>query len=160
MTPTVLQACEWLKATALSRALREAKWGFALIEMVHLLALALLGGALLILGLRVFGVILTGQSLESTVRDLGRIVKLSLIAMLISGFLLFADGPLRYYGNAAFRIKLSLIGAALVCVIVIRHFTRTAGTRTIAPRRLKIATALSLTLWLGAAVAGRMIGVL
>jgi hypothetical protein len=156
----LFEACEWLKATRLSLLLRESKWGFALIEMMHLLALALLGGALLILGLRIFGVILKSQALAGTVRDLGRIITLSLLAMLISGFLLFTEGPLRYYGNGAFRVKLLLIAAAVVSAIGIHRFAQDHATLTVAPNRLKIVAALSFTFWLGAAVAGRLIGVL
>jgi hypothetical protein len=157
---TLLEACEWLKATRLSALIRASKWDFALIEMVHLLALALLGGALLILGLRIFGVILKGQALAGTVRDLGRIIGLSLVAMLISGSLLFTEGPLRYYGNSAFRVKLLLIGCAVASAVGIHRAARNYTTLTAAPMRLKIATALSLTFWLGAAIAGRVIGVL
>ncbi len=157
---TLLEACEWLKATRLSVFIRESKWGFALVEMVHLLALAALGGAVLILGLRIFGLILKGQPLEATMRDLSRIILVSLLTLLVSGFLLFADGPLRYYGNTAFRVKLLLIIAATVTTVAVHHFAQLRMARGIAPKRLKIATALSLTLWLGAAVAGRVIGVL
>jgi hypothetical protein len=45
---SLLEACNRLGTTWIGTAIRESQWGFALIEMVHLLALALLGGALLV----------------------------------------------------------------------------------------------------------------
>jgi hypothetical protein len=157
---SLLEACEWLKATQLSVLIRQSKWGFALIEMVHLLALALLGGALLITGLRIFGVIFKGQGLAGSVRDLGGVIGFSFLAMVISGALLFTEGPLRYYGNGAFQTKLLLIGAAVISAAGIYRFAGKYTTLTVAPMRLKVAAAFSLSLWLGAAVAGRVIGVL
>jgi hypothetical protein len=156
----LLEACDWLKSTWLSRLIRESKWGFATVEMGHLVALALLGGALLIMGLRVFGLILGHQRLEATVRDLRRLISVSFLAMLVTGTLLFADGPLRYYGNAAFRLKLLLIGAAVLFGLMALRFASRYQERTVPPLGMKITTAVSLVFFLGAAIAGRVIGVL
>jgi hypothetical protein len=128
--------------------------------MGHLVALAVLGGALLTLGLRVFGLILVHQRLEATLRDLRRLISLSFLAMLVTGTLLFADGPLRYYGNSAFRLKLLLVGAAVLFGLMALRFASLHRERTVAPLEMKITTAVSLTFFLGAAVAGRVIGVL
>jgi hypothetical protein len=128
--------------------------------MGHLVALAVLGGALLILGLRVFGLILIHQQLEATLRDLRRLISLSFLAMLVTGTLLFADGPLRYYGNAAFRLKLLLVGAAVLFGLIALRFARLYQEQTVAPLEMQVTTAVSLTFFLGAAVAGRVIGVL
>ena len=80
--------------------------------------------------------------------------------MMVSGILLFSDGPLRYYGNAAFRLKLLLI----VCAVLTGLLSHLGGARSMrlrsAPAVMKAATLLSLTLWLGAGIAGRVIGIL
>jgi hypothetical protein len=157
---SLLEACKWLEASWLGTAIRESKWGFALIEMVHLLALALLGGALLITGLRVWGFLFKEQRPGAITRDLGWLLVGSFAAMLVSGILLFADGPLRYFGNAAFRVKLLLIvGAATTGLL-----THLLGVRgqigQSASTVMKAMALLSCTLWLGAGIAGRVIGVL
>jgi len=146
---TLLQACEWLGSSSIGTAIRTSKWGFALIEMVHLLALALFGGTLLISALHSCGVIFKGSPPGAIARELGAAQLASLLAMIVSGILLFADGPLRYYANAAFRVKLLLIAAAVLTGLL----SRFRG-------EAKVAALLSVTLWLGAAVAGRAIGVL
>jgi hypothetical protein len=146
---TLLQACEWLGHSSIGTAIRTSKWGFALIEMVHLLALALFGGTLLVSALHSSGVIFKGSPPGSIARDLGAAQLASLLAMIVSGILLFADGPLRYYGNTAFRVKLLLIAAAVPTGLL----SRFRG-------EARFATLVSFTLWVGASVAGRVIGVL
>jgi hypothetical protein len=122
--------------------------------------LALLGGTLFASGLQVFGVILKGTPPGAIARDLGRAQLASLTAMIVSGILLFADGPLRYYGNVAFRLKLLLIVGALLTTLS-GHWVRAQSSRLAsAPMVVKAATLLSLVLWLGAGIAGRIIGVL
>lgn len=156
----LLEACEWLKATWVSTLIRESKWGFAVVEMGHLVALAVLGGALLILSLRVFGFILKGQPLVAATSDLCRAIGLSFFAIVITGALLFADGPLRYYANSAFRVKLLLIVAAVLSGLQALRLAARYRSMTVAPFALKGVVAVSLIFFLGAAVAGRVIGVL
>ena len=71
--------------------MQTSKWGFALVEMAHLVALALLGGALLIVDLRLLGLILKGQSARLIGRDLGRILIGSLIVMILTGIALVSE---------------------------------------------------------------------
>jgi hypothetical protein len=153
-------ACKWLEASWIGAAIRESQWGFALIEMVHLLSLALLGGALLVTGLRAWGFLFKEERSGAITRDLGWLVLGSFAAMLVSGILLFASGPMRYYGNAAFRVKLILIASAVVTGLL-THLMRIRGSVVAAaPRATKAMALLSLTFWLGAGIAGRVIGVL
>lgn len=156
----LLDACRWLEATEVSAVIRHSKWGFALIEMVHLLALALLGGALLITAFRVFGLLLPAPRVGDVVRDLWWLLVGSVAAMLVSGVLLFADGPLRYYANVAFRWKLLLIGAAVVTGVVTLLIGRSGESEARTPWAMRLTASLACTFFLGAAVAGRVIGVL
>ena len=59
---------EWLEYTALGTAVRESLWAFPIIEAVHLLGLGLLGGALLLVDLRLWGTGLTKQPIAAVVR--------------------------------------------------------------------------------------------
>lgn len=157
---SLLRACQWLETTWISTTIRNSKWDFALIEMVHLLALAVLGGALLVTGLRVLGFLFKAQRPGGMTRDLGRVLVGSFAAMIVSGILLFADGPLRYYGNAAFRVKLLLIVGASVTGLMTHLIGIRSKAADTVPTGMKAMALLSLTLWLGAGIAGRVIGVL
>jgi hypothetical protein len=157
---SLLSACEWLGHSWVGTTIRDSKWGFAVIEMVHLMALALLGGALLVTGLRLFGFFLGGQPPGIITRDLGRVLIGALTAMIVSGILLFADGPLRYYDNGAFRVKLLLLLAASATAWAAHLIAVRAQSSPAVSTTLKITTLVSLLLWLGVGIAGRVIGIL
>ena len=70
-----------LAHSPLGHAMQASKWDFALVEMVHLLALAVLGGCVLIVDLRLLGVILKGESARDIGRDLGRLLLGSLLVI-------------------------------------------------------------------------------
>lgn len=156
----MLEAFRWVEHTRLSIAIRGSTWGFAIIEMVHLLALALLGGAILVLGLRMLGVVLARQPLPHIARGVAPLLLIGLLAIVGSGALLVADGPLRYYANAAFRVKLLLLTMALVCGVPVYRAARHAPPTVVPTRGLKWAAGVSLALWLAIGLAGRAIGVL
>ena len=67
----LLSTFQWIEQTGLSKAINESLYAFAYIEAVHLLALAVLGGASLLVDLRLMGIAMTDQpvaSLERVVR--------------------------------------------------------------------------------------------
>jgi hypothetical protein len=95
--------------------MQTSKWDFALIEMVHLLALALLGGSVLIVDLRLLGIALKGESARLIGRDLSRVLIASLIAMILTGVALLSEEAGKCYYSPAFRWKMALLAAAVLC---------------------------------------------
>lgn len=154
---SLLPAFRWLAGSWLGLSISRSNDAFAIIEMGHLIGLALLGGAVLITDLTALGLVRLPRDLARIERNLSPIALAGLATLLVSGFLLLADGPLRYYGNAAFRAKMALLAVAAVFYFTLhrralRAQTSPAGVRTVA--------LVSLTLWFAVALAGRAIGVL
>lgn len=140
--------------------MQTSKWDFALVEMVHLLALALLGGAVLVVDLRLLGLILKGESARSIGRDLSRVLIVSLVVMILTGVVLLSEEAGKCYYSPAFRWKMALLSAAVLFYFTL-HRRALLRTDTHGPTPWSRATALiSLTLWLGVGVAGRAIGLL
>ena len=70
----------WFVALAhspLGQVMQTSKWGFALVETVHLIALAVLGGSVLLVDLRLLGVVLKRESATDISRDLSRLLALA-----------------------------------------------------------------------------------
>ena len=144
----------------LGHAMQGSKWDFAIVEMVHLLALALLGGSVLVVDLRLLGVILKGESAQTLGRDLSRVLLTSLVVMILSGIAMVSEEAGKCYYSPAFRWKMALLAAAVAFYFTLhrRALLRTGtGTPTLWSR---MAAIVSLTLWLGVGVAGRAIGLL
>ena len=149
-----------LAHSPLGQAMQTSKWDFALVEMVHLLALTLLGGCVLIVDLRLLGVILKGESARTIGHDLSRLLLGSLVAMIFTGIALVAEEAGKCYYSAAFRWKMALLASAVLFYFTL-HRRALIRTDKAAPSLVSRLTAvISLTLWLGVGVAGRAIGLL
>src|SRR5580765_8715404 len=88
---------QWCEATSLGTAIRETTWAFAVIESVHLLALAVIGGAVLVVDLRMLGFGLRRQTVAELARDAQPILAASLMVMLLTGAMLFMSEAVKCY---------------------------------------------------------------
>ena len=75
---------QWCEATTLGTAIRETTWAFAVIESVHLLALCVIGGAVLVVDLRLLGLGLRRQRVQDLARDAQPWLNYSLAVMLLT----------------------------------------------------------------------------
>jgi hypothetical protein len=83
----------------------------------------------------------------------------SLAVLVVSGALLVIDGPLRYYSNSAFRVKMLLLTIAVIFSLTLHRWAVRSENRGISPGA-RIAAVVSLMLWLSVGLAGRAIGFL
>jgi hypothetical protein len=149
---------EWLGNTWIGLAIQRSTWGVAIAEMVHLLALATLGGTILLVDLRLFGFGMKRQPAAQLARDLSPVFWGSLAVMLVSGLLILAGEPMKCYYSPAFRIKMLLL---VIAVLFQSTFHRIAVASTAEKATSiwsKSAATLSLALWLSVGLAGRAIG--
>jgi hypothetical protein len=149
---------EWCDKLWVGVAIRKSSRLFPLIETIHLLALALLLGTIVIVSLRVFGLVMRRQSVSQVAGELAPWTLGGLCVMLLTGSLLFASEALKCYRNPPFRVK-------MVCLLlaIVYHFTfyRKVTRSVEAPLMMlwsRLAAGLSLTLWFAVALAGRGIG--
>jgi uncharacterized membrane protein len=157
---SVLHLFQWLNRTSFSIFIRRSTWGFAIIEMIHLLALASLGGVILIVDLRLLGIGLRRQRVSQVARELLPLLLGSLAVMLVSGLLLVATGPLRYYYSPWFRLKMTLLFLAVLFYFTLHSIVLRPANDDASSFWSKVAALISLTLWLGVGLAGRAIGFL
>jgi hypothetical protein len=155
---TILSLFQWLGNTWVGLAVQNSTWGVAITEMVHLLALAVLGGTVLLVDLRLFGIGLTQQTTSQLSRELSPLFWGSLSVMLISGVLILSGDPLKGYYSSAFRIKMLLLFVAVLFHCTLHRTAIARGNGRVSPGWSKSAAALSLALWLGVGLAGRAIG--
>ena len=151
----------WLGKTHLGIFVRDSSYAFPAIEMFHLLALAIFGGSVLLVDLRFLNLGFKTQAVPAVARELLPLTLGGVIAMAISGVLMYAGGPMRYFHNPAFQLKMVLFVIALVV-----HFplqVAAARSQEVAPARqrlFKVAAVASLLLWFAIGFSGRVIGYL
>lgn len=142
---------DWCNSTWLGEFMREDTWQFAITETVHLLALAVLLGSILLVNLRLLGIVRGWSSVQMT-RTLAPFIGGGLIAMLTTGALLFVSEPNKYFNNDAFLPKMLFLGAAMLY-----HFTvyrKAVAGPALVP---KAAAIVSIVLWFSIGAAGRAI---
>lgn len=154
----MLDLFRWLASTHLSIALNQSQWAFAIIEIFHLLALSVSGGAVLYFDLRMLGWSFRSQPEAQVARSLLPLASLGMLAVTISGLLMVASGPVRYYYNPAFRLKMYLFIAAVLFHFAVQwKVSRGDGEEGVRPAT-RLAAVISLLLWFSIGVAGRAIG--
>jgi hypothetical protein len=154
----LLAFCQWVSTTAVGQAINMSSWAFAVIESVHLLGLAVIGGAVLMLDLRLLGLGLRDQPIARVARDAQSWLTGSLIVMLFTGVLLFSSEPIKCYNSTPFRVKMSSLVLAMIFAFTVRRKVALAGDGQVPAVWLKIVAIVSLVLWLGVGASGRWIG--
>ncbi len=153
---------DWLEHTALAVSIAESDWAFAVIETVHVIALALLIGTICVVDLRLLGLASVKQAYRALSREVLPWTWAAFGFSLITGSLMFITQATEYFANTAFRIKLFLLALAGLNVLIFetvaaRDAARWDGDVPV-PWRGKLAAALSLTLWIAIVFFGRRIG--
>ncbi len=145
-----------LEQTWLGATIRESLWYFPAIEAVHLLGLALLGGAILVVDLRMLGVGLRGQTIADVAAAAQKWLVLAVVVMFATGIPLFLSEAVKCYFNTSFWVKMVGLLIGLVFTFAVRN--RVAASGSASPAVLKLVGAFSITVWVVVAAAGRWIG--
>src|SRR6185436_12162078 len=88
---------KWINDTWAAKAINDSKWLFPAIEGIHIVALALLFGAVIVLNLRLCGLMMRGRSLPQIARELAPFTFCSLVVILATGALLFISEAIRSF---------------------------------------------------------------
>jgi hypothetical protein len=151
---TLYHTAQNIEASALGQTIRESTWLFPAIESTHLLALALLGGSILIMALSILGWGLK-TPLTELYQSAHRYWNGAVIVLLITGVLLGISEPVKLYGRQAFWVKMISLGVALaVTYFAFNPLVR----RGASDLRLRGVTVITIAAWLTVAMAGRWIG--
>jgi hypothetical protein len=154
---------EWCETVWLGRVVVQSLWLFPVIEAVHLLALSVLGGAVLIVDLRLLGFGLTHRSVPEIARNVRPYLIGALIGLIGTGIPLFLSEPIKLYYSGAFWVKMPALAAALLFTFTVRATqialaANEAGAPKRETARQVLVGALSIALWVTVAAAGRWIG--
>jgi len=149
----------WIADTWLGNAMRDIFWMWPFMENFHFFGLSLLFGALLAIDLRVIGV-----ANFIPMRPVMWLIPVALIGFainLVTGIFFIAGDPFRYFFNLAFQWKMGLIFLAGINALWF-WFGEHAKLVQLADGQqaefgAKVIAAISLALWVGIIVLGRLI---
>jgi hypothetical protein len=149
-----------LEASGLGQAMRQSLWLYPIVEVVHIVGLALLFGSIVVLDLR-----LLGLRKNLPVRALATHVlpwtAASFALIVPSGLAMFVAHASDFIGNPVFLLKMCLIFAAGINAAVL-HAGAFRGAESwdvggMPPAAARLAGAISLLLWISVIACGRLL---
>jgi len=151
----------WLADLPWSIDLHESQYAYSIIESIHVWTMAVFFGSVVMFDLRLLGWTMRKVPTSEVLDRLLPLTIAAFVIMVVSGTLLFFAIPLRSYQNIFFRGKmlLLLLAGLNVWIFHSRVFPKAAAwdVEGVPPRAARLAGALSLLLWIGVVVSGRMI---
>src|SRR5215467_8175855 len=145
---SLLDLFGWFQYSPLITAMRGSPWFFPVIASIHLMGLALIGGAVLIVDLRLLGLGLRGQPVAQVAREGERWLLISLLVLVPTGTLQFmCFAATKYYYLKAFWVKMAALPLALLFTFAVRHKVAMADETRLSPVWRRFVAMVSLSLW-------------
>ncbi|HEY1906104.1 MAG TPA: DUF6644 family protein [Myxococcaceae bacterium] len=153
--------CAWLERTPFSHQLQTREWAMPAVQTVHLLAIAALMGAMLLLNLRFLNLRMKELPVRRVAERFLPVMLGALGVLLVSGAVMIAAEPERALLNPVFALKMGLLAGVLaLSVAMLRQARRaTGGSDKDRTRRrlLGVSAVISTGLWVAVLFAGRWI---
>jgi len=152
----------WMQTSALGHFMRESgPWTYAIVNLLHILGVASLFGAVVILDLRLMGV-WRGTPLAALAEAAAPVAAFGFALAATSGIGLLATKATEYIGNPFLYIKFPAVAIGVVNALVLNFSPawHARGRRELSQRenrQLAWMGGTSLACWLTAIGAGRMI---
>lgn len=127
-------------------------------QSIHLMALAVLGGSVLVTDLRLLGVIMKDVPSELVADQAHRWFRIALGFILATGIFMAAAVAQRMYYNDFFWAKMSALLVGIIFVFAIKRPLLKGSHADIQPWVLKLVAVASIMIWFSVAATGRWIG--
>jgi hypothetical protein len=149
---------EWLEASALGAFVKDRAATFAIIEAVHLMGLALLGGTVLAQDLRLLNVVMRDVPSNLVTEQAHRWFKVGLWILLLTGVPMLAGVATKCYHNPFYWTKMIALAVGILFVFTLKQPLLREDHAALKPRTLKLLALASLSIWTLVAASGRWIG--
>ena len=151
-----------LEDSGAATSVRSSLYYFPFLESIHVMALAVVFGTIVVVDLRALGIASRERPFTRLSNELLRLTWGAFAVSAATGALMFITNARVYAHNTSFRVKMVLLALAGLNMAA---FHLTAGRsvarwdRSVcAPRAGRITAAASIGLWIAIIVAGRVIG--
>jgi hypothetical protein len=158
---TVQDLLAWVEATPLAVTMRESSWMFPAVESVHVIAITLVVGSVMIVDLRLLGVTSKRKPVSELATEVLPWTWAMFLLAVATGVLMFISKAQDYFDNTPFRLKMLCLALAGLNMVVfhltayrsVHHWDTEKPTLASA----KVTGALSLIFWVGVVTFGRWI---
>jgi len=118
---SVAQLADDLYVSALSTSIREITWIIPTVQSIHIVAIAAVLGAAIVMDLRLAGVLATDETPRAVVRRHLPWLWSALVLLLATGFVLGLGEPYRVMLNTVFWVKMGLVLTGFALTLLFRY---------------------------------------
>jgi hypothetical protein len=151
----------WLSQTSPSLAIQNHEWVIPTIQSIHIAAIGIVLGSVLMMVLRILGWAGRDQSVRQTAARFGPWLSGALIVLLVTGAAMVIGEPARELLSFSFWSKMSLIAIGTVIVSVFRRSLRERESQwegaLVHRQSIKTLAVVTLLIWMCVVVLGRLI---
>ncbi|SRR5712691_1374517 len=157
MSEAILPFFRWCDGTLLSTTIRGSTYIFAVVETIHIIAVALMLGSIATVNLRLLGLGMRRQPVPRLAQDLSPFMWGGFWVTVLTGVPLFMAEALKCFGNAVFLPKMAVFFVAIVLSLTLHRKMTESDEAHTSPWLRKPVAVVSMLLWLAVAVGGRSI---
>jgi hypothetical protein len=150
----------WLESLHFGAVVDNSGYFVAMVNVTHLLALAIFVGAVLVLDLRLIGSGMSKQPVARVSKNAQPWLIGGFLALAITGILQIVATPMKVYYSANFWTKVDLLVVAVLFTFIVRRRVAQMDDARLGPVWGKVVGLVSIVLWMTIAVEGRLIGLL
>jgi uncharacterized membrane protein len=159
--PSVTAFLQSLEASSWGAFIHNKAWAFTTIEVVHVFAVSLLLGTIMIVDLRLLGIAAAKRPFTDLARQVLPFTWTAFVIAVIAGALLFISRATEYAANPVFWTKMALIALAGINMIIFEFITARGAEKwnldAAPPPAARLAGAISITSWILVIFVGRLI---
>lgn len=149
---------EWLDTSLLAEISKAYGGVFAVVQMFHLAAMAVLGGMVLVGDLRLLGWVMRESPSEVVIENTHKWFGRALVVMALSGIFMTSAVAIKLYYNEMFWAKMASLALGVLFFYFVRGPLLKGDHSELTPWVVKVTAVASITLWFTVAACGRWIG--
>ena len=151
---------EWMQGLALSAFFLESVWPTPIVQCIHLVAVSVFAGALLLVDLRLLGTGLTMASIPRVARAAQPWLVGSFGVLVLTGIPQMTSTAMKQYYSPFFWWKMQAVFIGLVVTFLIRRHIASKEEGHYGPVWPKVVGVTSIALWTSVTIGARLIGLL
>ena len=151
---------EWMQGLALSAFFLESVWPTPIVQCIHLVAVSVFAGALLLVDLRLLGTGLTMVSIPRVARAAQPWLVGSFGVLVLTGIPQMTSTAMKQYYSPFFWWKMQAVLLGLVVTFLIRRHIASKEEGHYGPVWPKVVGVTSIALWTSVTIGARLIGLL
>lgn len=157
----MIEFTQAISQTGLSQFIQQTLWVIPWLQVLHILAIAVVMSSIFMIDMRILNLTGTTQTMTQTAQRFTPWIWWGLLVLLVSGSLLIIGEPRRSLDNIAFWIKMSLLAVAVTSTLAFQFSLRNRVAFWEEDHEgrafVRVLAVITFLIWCAIAIAGRWI---